>query len=328
METWQRIGEEDQAVQSVYWNSISRFNLYGLDSEEVAHAARQLVANRQSQTAVEILASISGEFPVEVVAQVLEAVPTDIEIKSAGRLSSYELARLFEMLDQSSDVSDGVIAKLEIPYIGVLEHDRPKFALHREVTSDPSTFADLISWAFKRTEGSDEGSDDDETDPNRAQVAFEILWRLRGLPGLMEDDTVDPIALSYWVSEARRLCGDRSREEIGENQVGHILANAPGDPDGTWPCESVRDGLDEYKSQSIGEGFVIGKRNLRGVTSRGVLEGGGQERSLAGRYLTDASNIAAKWPFTAKLLREIAESFGREGHMHDQESDWRDQIQA
>lgn len=145
METWQRIGEEDQAVQSVYWSSISRFNLYGLDSEEVAHAARQLVANRQSPTAVEILASISGEFPVDVVAQVLEAVPTDIEIKSAGRLSSYELARLFEMLDQSSDVSDGVIAKLEIPYIGVLEHDRPKFALHREVTSDPSTFADLIS---------------------------------------------------------------------------------------------------------------------------------------------------------------------------------------
>ena len=90
----------------------------------------------------------------------------------------------------------------------------------------------------------------------------------------------------------------------------------------------MRDVLYVYKSQSMGDGFAIGKRNLRGVTSRGVFDGGGQERALADKYLEDASKIAAKWPFTAQLLRRIAESYERERHEHDQESDWRDQFGA
>ena len=38
--------------------------------------------------------------------------------------------------------------------------------------------------------------------------------------------------------------------------------------------------------------------------------------------------LASQWPFTAHLLRDIAESFSSEGIRHDQESDWRDQFEA
>ena len=328
MGTWQRIEVEEQAVQSGYWSMISRFNLYGIDPEEVAYAARQLVAVRRSPTAVDVLASMPTAIPIEVVVTVLEAIPSDMKPESAeGRtphLSSYDLAQLFERLEKSPDVSDEVIAKLEIPFVEVLSHDRPNLALHREVIGNPSTFADLLTWAYKRSDGSEEGYDDDQAKSSRALIAYQILWRLRGLPGLVENAVVEAGTLSTWISEARRLCRERGREEVGDDHIGHLLANAPADLDGIWPCEPVRNVLDAYKLQSIGDGFVIGVRNLRGITSRGVFDGGVQERSLADSYFDDASKIAAKWPFTAQLLRDIAESYNRQGQMHDQESDWRD----
>lgn len=332
IETWNRIEIDDQPVQSAYWSRISQFTLYGIESEDVAHAVTQLVAVRRSPTAVEVLAGIYGAIPSEVVVQVLEAVPNDIEPDENGgrspRLSGYDLARLFERLDKDQGVKDDVIAKLEIPYVGILEHDRPNFALHREIINDPSTFADLITWAYKPSEGSDEVLEDDKAKANRAGFAYQILWRLPGLPGLNESGLVDAETLSNWIGEARRLCGERGRAGVGDSQMGQLLANAPADSEGLWPCDPVRDVLDAYKSKSMGDGFLIGVRGLRGVTSRGVFDGGIQERSLADRYFDDASQIVVKWPFTAQALRNIAESYAWEARMHDQESDWRDQSGA
>ena len=56
---------------------------------------------------------------------------------------------------------------------------------------------------------------------------------------------------------------------------------APGD-DGIWPCEPVRDAIDEPRSQEIAIGMLSGIRNARGATWRG--EGGTQEHELAEQY--------------------------------------------
>ncbi len=144
----------------------------------------------------------------------------------------------------------------------------------------------------------------------------------------MKDGLVDAETLLTWVSEARRLCAERARGEIGDNQIGYVLANAPTDLDGLWPCKPVRDVLDKYKSPAMGVGFSLGKQNLRGVTSRGIFDGGQQERSLAVKYREDAGEVAATWPFTAQLLRRIADSYEREGHGHDEDTQWRDRFET
>ena len=232
------------------------------------------------------------------------------------------------MLDQSDEVPDGLIARLEIPYVGILRYHRPQLALHREVAKDPFLFADLIAWAFKRSDGQVDEAVDDQSLERRATLAFSLVWRLRILPGLMEDGSVDAEILSTWVNEARRLCRERARENIGEQQIGQILANAPVGSDGIWPCEPVRDLLDSLASRHVGIGFVIGKSNLRGVTSRTLFDGGLQERSLADNYLNDSARIAATWPFTAQLLRELAAGYKSEASREDQDADWSDQFEA
>jgi hypothetical protein len=97
------------------------------------------------------------------------------------------------------------------------------------------------------------------------------------------------------------------------------------DPNGTWPCEQVRDIFESStRRHHFGLGFRNGKINLRGATWRGPIEGGSQERALAAKFHSDATAVNARWPFTARLLRSLAEWYQREGRDEDSEADWRD----
>ena len=327
-ETWQRLDSESQEVRTAYWKSLWWPNTGQWDSEDLGFVVRQLLSVHRSTAAVDWLAL--GPMSHEIVIQLLEALPADTAMAgdSEPHIDGFRIANLFEELDRSEDVPDEIIARLEIPYVGILEHDRPYLALHREVSKEPSLFADLVAWAFRRSDGQTDEAADDQTRRNRSVFGYDLLWRIRTLPGLMEDGAVDAEALSAWVSEARRLCKEHSREAIGDEQIGQILANAPIGEDGIWPCEPVRDLLDDLSSPNIGAGFTIGKRNLRGVTQRGVFDGGKQEQSLTDIHREDAARIAARWPFTANLLRNLSDSYESEGRVHDQQADWSDQFES
>ena len=327
-ETWNRLEDESQEVRTAYWKSIWWPNTSEWDAEDLDFAVQRLLSVRRSVDAVEWLAF--QPISHELVIQILEAVPADV-VASADQgpyVDAYRVADLFKKLDQSGDVPDDMIARLEIPYLEVLDHDRPQLALHRLVVREPSLFADVITWACKRADGEAEESVDDQVPERRAPVAFSVLWKLRLLPGLMEDGSVDVETLSTWVNEARRMCRERDREDIGDQQIGQMLANAPVGEDGIWPCEPVRDLLDDLASPHIGIGFTMGKNNLRGMTTRGVFDGGAQEKSLSDNYRQDAAKIGARWPFTARLLRQLATSYEVEARREDQQADWSDQFES
>ena len=327
-ETWHRLENESLEVRTTYWESIGWLAGGEWDSEELVFAVQQLLSVRRSAHVVRWLAL--SPLPNQLVAEILEAVPADlVDLADWGlRVDPFRIAHLFEKLDQSGDVPDYLIAKLEVPYVGMLEYDRPHLALHRQVTRQPWLFADLITWAFKRSDGQAEEAVDDQTRKRRATLAYNLVWKLRILPGLMEDESVDAESLSTWVNEARRLCKERARGDVGDQQIGQVLANAPVGKDGIWPCEPVRDLLDSLAARHVGIGFVIGKSNLRGVTSRSLFEDGQQERSLVDKYRYDADRMAARWPFTAQLLRELATGYGSEAVREDQKTDWTDQFEA
>ena len=267
-ETWHRLDDEIQEVRTTYWESLWWPNTREWNEEDLAFVVQQLLSVRRSADAVKWLAF--EPMSHELVIQILEAVPADVVALADQRpnIDAYRVADLFKKLDQSGDVPDDMIARLEIPYLDILDHDRPQLALHRLVVREPSLFADVITWAFKRADGEAEESVDDQVLERRAPVAFSVLWKLRLLPGLMEEGSVDVETLSTWVNEARRMCRERDREDIGDQQIGQMLANAPVGEDGIWPCEPVRDLLDDLASPHIGIGFTMGKNNLRGYDDK------------------------------------------------------------
>jgi hypothetical protein len=63
----------------------------------------------------------------------------------------------------------------------------------------------------------------------------------------------------------------------------------------------------------------IERFNMRGVTTRGVFDGGEQERDLARENRENAVKATA-WPRTSAMLRAIAEGWDRDAEREDLEA--------
>ena len=122
---------------------------------------------------------------------------------------------------------------------------------------------------------------------------------------IIEDDELDR-ALESW-----QLAGllAASRLDSGAIELARILARAR-PHDGHWPAVAVRRLLAESPPEArLSERLRMAKRNLRGMTSRAVGEGGRQERGLAERYRASAIALRSAWPATAMMLERLAQEY-------------------
>jgi hypothetical protein len=156
-------------------------------------------------------------------------------------------------------------------------------------------------------------------DRNVSTLAYRLLRAWKVVPGSRPDGTVDEDALFAWLEQVRALLLDADRIEVGELQIGEVLAYAPEDPDGTFPTLAVRNALEEAPNDRLERGFSIGLFNKRGMTSRSMTEGGAPEYRLSERYEAWAAAVQATHPRTATVLREVAEEYRSEGRRNDDE---------
>ena len=335
-DTWQRLADEAPEVQRCYWELLNPWQASRDGETEVDLVAEQLLTVGRSPTVSEWAAHMPVDH--EIAIRTLEQLPVDlaaeVEPESVPNGFIYDIVRLFEKLDESDAVGDDVIARLEWQLASALPHfvsalingGRANLSLYREITREPALFADLIALAYKRSDGQIEAASDEQAAQVSTEILTEIILGEGEVPGKTKDGTVDYEILSAWVNEARRLCSERGRSGVCDNFIGYLLAKAPAGADGVRPCEAVRDLLDSIGSLSVGDGFMAGTHNLRGITTRGAFEGGHQERTLADEYREQAVTIASKWPYTASLLRRVADSYQHEARRNDREADEIDQF--
>jgi hypothetical protein len=138
------------------------------------------------------------------------------------------------------------------------------------------------------------------------------------IPGTNAAGKIDEQALRAWVKETRSLCVKYGRAEIGDQMIGQLLSAASVGADGIWPCEEVRNVLEECGTHYIAIGVQVGVYNSRGAHFRG--EGGDQERALAQTYRSWSRALAFKYPYVSNLLEGIAEKYSRQAEMEDSEA--------
>ena len=130
----------------------------------------------------------------------------------------------------------------------------------------------------------------------QAENGFMLLTSFDRLPGTGPDGGVDPAALRHWVTRVLELAAASGRRKVAEALIGQILASAPADDDGTWPCRPVRDLLEELQSERAERNLAARLYNRRGVTVRDPEDGGRQERKLAEQYRAQATAFSDSWP--------------------------------
>ena len=153
--------------------------------------------------------------------------------------------------------------------------------------------------------------------------AGQLLSGWRTLPGVRGNGTVDGEFLNRSVAESRQLLRAAHRVELGDLQIGKVLASSPSAPDGIWPCVEIRDLLEILQSAEVENGLWQRLHNDRGVTMRGMLDGGDQEFELATKYRKQADQFADRWPRTAAVLRGLAEDYEREARRYEEEAERR-----
>lgn len=154
---------------------------------------------------------------------------------------------------------------------------------------------------------------------------YKLLEAIQRIPGYDDLDELKAVRLAKWIATARQSCAELSRAEIGDHCLGKLLAHAPIGKDGVWPCEPVRQVMEEIESEPMMQGAHTGVYNLRGAHWRG--EGGDQEWALADKYRRWAQSLQLSHPYVAsKLFMNLAKTYEHDASREDMAAGVRRQL--
>jgi transcriptional regulator with XRE-family HTH domain len=331
MQTWQLIGAHSEAAGRLYWQTTPA--PFGIaDDSDCRHAAEMLLSHdRPFPAAIVLSSAVERKMAVdsEQIASVLEAAlkikPTSTADRSSDMRHAFET--LIEYLQSLDPAFNGQrLAALEFAYLQILDgHPVTPVTLHKALSVDPKFFAGVIASAFYPTRATDHDrkKGDDERHRIVAENAYRVLHSWDRIPGQGDNGDIDDALLFQWVRRARELCRESDHLEICDLQLGELLAQSGHEPDGSWPQIAVRDVMEEFNSNELIEGFIIGTLNRRGAVSRSPFEGGNLERLEMEKYELFAKQCGGEWPNTAKALRALSQNYAERGQREDSEAEAR-----
>jgi hypothetical protein len=329
---WDVMGRFGREVEDSYWSRIGSLRI-GNDPEAVQLATEKLLSAGRALAAMPLAGRHRKSLSSELILRVLSQAASEPWPKSPNSndvtMFIFWVETLLTHLDEAKDVPETEIARLEWKYLAVLEHSRrPPVTLHLVMASSPEFFVKVLAAVY--APAVEEGSEDAEETAavaarSVATQAFNLLRSWHRVPGLKKDGTLDGQQLERWVKEVRKRCGEASLGPIGDDQIGRVLASSPAEADGVWPARAVREIIESVRSREMELGILVGIQNNRGVTRRGLLDGGVQERAIAQQYRNWAKATELEWARTSALLERIALTFEEHGQWHDQNAertDW------
>jgi hypothetical protein len=332
-ETWLKVSALGSDVEQAYWHRATGQSPSG-SSHDAETAVKKLLEVHRPERAIKIAGqptiSISSSLIRQLILEFLKSSPKDKEIHLTG-MSAYHLGYLFNQLYDRNELSTVEIAQLEWPFASLFDDfkhstSEPQ-AIHRLLQQDTALFAHLVSFVYKRDDGTPdpehEGMEKTRLD-NMTHASKPILdsWRL--MPGLKDDGTIVQEELMEWVESARQVCDRNKYVTGGDLQIAKMLSHAPSDADGAWPHRAVRNVIEHVASQIIDEHIEIELYNSRGATTRILGTGGAPERELSANYKIMSDELKIKWPRTARILRSLANTYENEANQHDISADLHD----
>jgi hypothetical protein len=315
--TWDFVGSLSSDIEKEYWRRKSAFR--PSSQEDLAFAFEKYAQVERFSAILDMVAYEESLLSTPECIQALWGLVRELN-KEPGKMQHvhYEVVHMIQALQQREDVDFGELAALEYQYLPILEFQAEPTALNHLLGTSPQLFVSVICDAFSPASG-ETGEITDER-RSRARLAYQLLQSVKMVPGF-SSGAEDVSHLRYWMSEVRALAKEADRAVIADQQIGQILAYAPSDTeDAAWPSKPIRDLIEELAAEQVERGIAISRFNQRGVFSKGLYDGGKQERALANQYRNWA-DITCKWPRTSALLRQIADDWDRYAARADSEAE-------
>ena len=314
---WTLVDGSPEAVRTAYWRRVPPTQF--LRGDELAELTTRLLAAGRPRSAL-FSASLEPEsLQAPALYELLDRVRRGEEA-DGPMPDSWNLRRAFDRLDEVEDVPSRDVALLQFAFFEALRGPGRDGGdtLILEVLSDPELFTELITFVYRAASSSDEASPDDNAKA-AASIAWHVLRELKRLPG-QSGAHIDAEAFKIFVHDARELCKAADRAAVADLTLGEAFAYSPEGEDHRWPHECVRAALELEDAEDLRRGFATGIFNKRGVFSRGLDEGGAQERELSERYNGFADALALDSARTEAVLREVADRYSNHALREDIEA--------
>ncbi|WP_273397637.1 helix-turn-helix transcriptional regulator [Actinobacillus porcinus] len=325
---WEKIDLLSESLKKEYWaNAIPN---YWSDKNDVKRGVQYLLEANRGQTAFSYISLFINDVESELIFEVLSSMISSSTINENLPPDSYHLGKAFSRIKESKYLTLEQKAGLEFSYIYILAPygRRNEYCdienLEMYIEQHPDFFIYLISSLYKRDDGNeDENINKYQTEEERDSIFkqyYYTLEALRFIPGQDKSGNFDKVKLEKWIDNAIEYATKEGRRKIAEYFIGKLLSHSAIGKDNIWPCEEIRDILEDFQSDNMCEGMYIGKKNGRGVTTRSLGDGGTQERKLVEQYNNWGKLLTITHPFVAsKLLYELAHSYQYEAKHWDSE---------
>lgn len=324
---WVIVETMKPANQENYWAEIVPLLLH--HEEESEEAVHRLIQAKRPRAAFACIKYHPEKIDVELLYDLLQEIATGGGKDNTGQylLDDYHIEQAFNCINTSSQFTLEQKATLEFAYLGILApygdtEDKAGIpSLERYIEAHPELFVQAIVWTYKRKDG--------QTDPEIYQLPAEqiqsmaerghnLLEAIHYLPGHDEYGQLQTTNLEQWVNSVRQSCTELGRIETADRYIGHILASAQIGNDGIWPCEVVREVLENIQSAKMIHGMSMAKYNSRGIIGRSMDEGGLQEKTLAEQYRKWGQALLVTHPFVAtNLLFDMANGYDEDASRED-----------
>lgn len=332
-EAW-ALAAADSELETRYWAAFQPLG-FGQDFDKMEEVADRLIEAGRHADVLHLMSMYShidkeGRRPqaANLTVRALDGLLADQSQSAAARdLSVYDFQQLFAYLEAMREHLDpDELVRLQWSYLPALGYDAKVPALSESLAADPAAFVGIVCTVYRArpTSGDEEENedqaDDEQRDASMATNAYRVLNAWDSPPGLV-DGVMDAEVLRAWLDSAMELLAERGRTEVGLQHIGQVLGHTPPDADGTWPGVVVRDLLEEVQLDHIETGLYLHILNSRGVTSRGLEDGGVQELKLAADYRAKAEALADGAPRVAALFRRIAVSYESDARRNEEDAE-------
>lgn len=318
--TWSLVDSLGSTIRAKYWQKAASLPSDGC-TENLMYAIDQLRSAGRSVDVLPMLHNRASSVPSEILQQLLieSSHQLDQGFQRNGSMLRFYLTKALEELRSRGDIAPAAVAMLEYTFFQLVHRESRELTLFKLMAEQPALFVDFLSKMYRRKDApQDEEISEDAK--QEARAAFRVLHEFKAIPGL-DGEVVNEEVLRDWVLEVKARSQDAGIEGPAERRVGALLAHSPVERQRkSWPCDAVCRVIEELASEQVASGFEIECFNKRGAHSRGINEGGGQERELAARY-QHWSDELPHFPRVSAMLLSVADGWRAHAKREDVEAE-------
>ena len=309
-DVWDKVSEMDEEVQSYYWHHVRAFRLDNMNDSIADYFINQLISYDRPFSAIEVIAYSDYSNTALIIKSLEKCLELQDDSELNGMtiesLRADTIINLFEKIynDCNRDIVQS--AKLELQFLGFFKYYGTPNNVICYLENYPEEYVMLLSKMYRP----DNSENRTITEEQRrfANLAYDILEHFHKIPGCNNDEISEEL-FRNWVYRCKCYADKAECCKAFEIGMGKLLSHSPKGSDGIFPHEFVRTFLENNKSKTLTNEFIVGKVNQRGVHT---VTGGIAEKELALSYYADAEKIRVEYPVTAAILERLGDDYKRD----------------